>query len=78
MASESVVKRLHVGGITPNITATHLKDRFKSFGTVRDVDELSPDALGMSAFLHGILRNAYHQANIDLLLSLLSRLPRCS
>lgn len=45
-SSESITKRLHVGGITPNITTTHLKDRFKSFGTVRTVDELAPDALG--------------------------------
>jgi hypothetical protein len=50
MSSEVLVKRLHVGGITPNITTAHLRDRFKSFGTVRTVDELALDALGASCF----------------------------
>ena len=48
MSSEVLVKRLHVGGITPNITIDHLKARFNAFGTVRTVDELAPDALGSS------------------------------
>jgi hypothetical protein len=48
MSSEALVKRLHVGGITPNITTDHLKARFQSFGKVQTVDELAPDALGAS------------------------------
>jgi hypothetical protein len=46
MSGETVTKRLHVGGITPNITTQHLKDRFASFGKVQTVDELAPDGLG--------------------------------
>ena len=48
MSGESVTKRLHVGGITQNITTQHLKDRFASFGKVHEVDELAPDAFGKS------------------------------
>lgn len=42
----TVTKRLHIGGLTPNITTTHLRDRFKIFGQVDEVEELQPDALG--------------------------------
>ncbi|WVQ93632.1 hypothetical protein IAU59_000708 [Kwoniella sp. CBS 9459] len=45
-ADTTVTKRLHIGGLTPAITTTHIKDRFASFGTVRDVEEMQPDALG--------------------------------
>jgi hypothetical protein len=48
MASDTITKRLHVGGITPNITTTHLKDRFSIFGMVSEIEELQPDALGTS------------------------------
>ena len=43
---ELVTKRIHVGGLTPNITTQHIRDRFKSFGTVMDVEELMPDVHG--------------------------------
>lgn len=47
MASTDIVtKRIHVGGLTPNITTSHIKDRFKSFGNVLEVEELKADALG--------------------------------
>lgn len=45
--TETVTKRLHIGGLTPNITPTHLKDRFEIFGQVDEVEQLQPDALGM-------------------------------
>jgi hypothetical protein len=41
-----VTKRIHVGGLTPSITTAHIKDRFKSFGNVLDVEEMKADALG--------------------------------
>lgn len=44
---ETVIKRIHVGGLTPSITPAHIKDRFKSFGNVLDVEDLKADALGM-------------------------------
>lgn len=47
-SAEIVTKRLHIGGLKPEITTVHLKDRFSIFGTVKDVEELQPDALGMS------------------------------
>jgi hypothetical protein len=46
---ETVTKRLHIGGITPSITADHLRDRFRSFGTVQEVEEMGIDALGESS-----------------------------
>ncbi|WWC86018.1 uncharacterized protein L201_000889 [Kwoniella dendrophila CBS 6074] len=46
MVDAVVTKRLHVGGLTPAITTAHIKERFSSFGTVSDVEELGPDALG--------------------------------
>jgi hypothetical protein len=48
-ATDIVTKRIHVGGFTPSITPAHIQDRFKSFGTVLDVEELKADALGESA-----------------------------
>jgi len=48
-ATDIVTKRIHVGGLTPSITPAHIQDRFKSFGTVLDVEELKADALGESA-----------------------------
>lgn len=51
MDSGIVTKRLHVGGLTPSITSTHIKDRFASFGTVKDVETLQPDALGKAHLL---------------------------
>jgi hypothetical protein len=45
--AEKVV-RLHVGGLTPNITPEHLLQRFKIFGQVDEVETLAPDGLGMS------------------------------
>jgi hypothetical protein len=50
-ATDIVTKRIHVGGLTPSITPAHIEDRFKSFGTVLDVEELKADALGESAVL---------------------------
>lgn len=47
-SAEIVTKRLHIGGLKPEITPVHLKDGFSIFGTVKDVEELQPDALGMS------------------------------
>ncbi|ORX35300.1 hypothetical protein BD324DRAFT_632243 [Kockovaella imperatae] len=44
--AETVQKRLHVAGLIPSITPEHLKDRFKSFGTVNSVEWPGPDALG--------------------------------
>lgn len=45
-APDIVTKRIHVGGLTPSITPTHIKDRFKSFGNVLQVEEMSEDGLG--------------------------------
>lgn len=45
-SAEIITKRLHIGGLKPEITTIHLKDRFSIFGTVKDVEELQPDALG--------------------------------
>jgi hypothetical protein len=50
MSSDIITKRLHVAGITPNITTSHLSDRFSIFGKVRDVEELQPNALGVSRY----------------------------
>ncbi|KAK6176824.1 hypothetical protein SNE40_015052 [Patella caerulea] len=39
--SESVknsLKRIHIGGLTPNITKKELKEKFSSFGKVQDVE----------------------------------------
>jgi hypothetical protein len=44
-------RRLYITGLTSNISSDHIRDRFSSFGTVRDVDELQPDALGLSSSL---------------------------
>ncbi|WVW82063.1 hypothetical protein I302_104068 [Kwoniella bestiolae CBS 10118] len=44
--SDTITKRLYVGGITPAITTTHIKERFSSFGVVSNIEELGPDALG--------------------------------
>jgi hypothetical protein len=46
--AETLMTRLHIGGLTPLITPDHLRDRFRSFGTVLDVETLGPDALGES------------------------------
>ncbi|ODN88789.1 hypothetical protein L198_06591 [Cryptococcus wingfieldii CBS 7118] len=43
---DQVTKRLHISGLKPEITAAHLRDRFSLFGSVSDVEELQPDALG--------------------------------
>lgn len=48
MAEVTVSTRLHVGGLTPMITPAHIRDRFSSFGTVREVESLQLDALGQS------------------------------
>jgi len=45
---DTVTTRLHIGGLTPQITPDHLRDRFKSFGNVKDVETLADDALGES------------------------------
>lgn len=45
-APQTLKKRLHVGGLTPQITPAHLKDRFSSFGVVTDVGDMGPNALG--------------------------------
>ncbi len=46
MAATVQVKRLHIGGLTPNITPEHLEARFKIFGQVDGVETLGPDGLG--------------------------------
>lgn len=43
---QSLVKRIHVGGLTDKITANHLKDRFNSFGKVLDIDPIGLNAMG--------------------------------
>ncbi|EJC99650.1 uncharacterized protein FOMMEDRAFT_160076 [Fomitiporia mediterranea MF3/22] len=44
-----VTKRLHVSGLTPQITADDLKKRFSSFGSVKALDGLGKlDALGQN------------------------------
>ena len=48
-AAEEKTVRLHVGGLTPNITQEHLLHRFKIFGQVDEVETLAPDGLGMSS-----------------------------
>lgn len=50
--AETLTQRLHVGGLTPSITVDHLRDRFRSFGAVLDVEELGIDALGESEVGH--------------------------
>ncbi|KAL5476626.1 hypothetical protein ACEPAI_3306 [Sanghuangporus weigelae] len=45
--SEVISKRLHVSGLTPQISATDLTSRFSSFGIVKALDGLGKlDALG--------------------------------
>lgn len=44
--ADTVTKRIHVGGLTPSITPAHIRDRFKSFGDVTQVEEMSVDGLG--------------------------------
>lgn len=46
MSETTVVKRLHISGLTPQITQDHLRDRFKSFGTVLDLEVPGPNAFG--------------------------------
>lgn len=46
MSEPTVVKRLHISGLTPQITQDHLRDRFKSFGTVLDLEVPGPNAFG--------------------------------
>lgn len=48
MANDTIRRRLHVSGLTPQINATHLKERFSSFGQVSDVEDLGLDGVGMS------------------------------
>jgi hypothetical protein len=43
---DPITKRVHVGGLIPSITAEHLRDRFRSFGTVTAVEEMGLNALG--------------------------------
>jgi hypothetical protein len=50
-APDIVTKRIHVGGLTPSITPAHIKDRFKSFGNVLDVEDLKADALGKLIYM---------------------------
>lgn len=53
MASADIItKRIHVGGLTPSITPAHIKDRFKSFGNVLQVEEMSEDGLGEYNIVH--------------------------
>jgi hypothetical protein len=76
-ATDIVTKRIHVGGLTPSITPAHIQDRFKSFGTVLDVEELKADALGESAVFECVPQLNF-QVNLDHLLSLLFRLLELS
>lgn len=46
MSEPTVVKRLHISGLTPQITQDHLRDRFKSFGTVLGLEVPGPNAFG--------------------------------
>jgi len=73
-ATDIVTKRIHVGGLTPSITPAHIQDRFKSFGTVLNVEELKADALGESAAV-ALVQPLKQQVNLDHLLSLPFRLP---
>lgn len=50
---QSLVKRIHVGGLTDKITASHLKDRFNSFGKVLDIDPIGLNAMGEYMSLTG-------------------------
>jgi hypothetical protein len=43
--------RLHISGLTPQISPADLKERFQRFGDVQKVDAVGPDALGK---LHSI------------------------
>ena len=38
--SATITKRLHISGLTPNITASDISTRFSSFGTVKALDGL--------------------------------------
>lgn len=38
--------RLHISGLTPQISPADLKERFQRFGDVQKVDAVGPDALG--------------------------------
>lgn len=40
MSDASLTKRLHISGLTPNISQDDLTSRFSSFGTVRALDGL--------------------------------------
>lgn len=42
--------RLHISGLTPQITPADLKERFQRFGNVETVDTVRPDALGTYFF----------------------------
>lgn len=46
MSTKNITTRLHVAGLTPNITTEHIRDRFSLFGKVQDVEQPQPDALG--------------------------------
>jgi len=76
-ATDLVTKRIHVGGLTSSITPAHIKDRFKSFGNVLDVEDLKADALGQF-YRNCIETELTDQVNLDLSLSSLSKLHRLS
>lgn len=38
--------RLHISGLTPQISPADLKERFQRYGNVHSVDTVGPDALG--------------------------------
>jgi hypothetical protein len=40
--------RLHISGLTPQISPADLKERFQRYGNVEAVDTVGPDALGRS------------------------------
>jgi hypothetical protein len=62
MSTGTIIKRLHVGGITPNITTQHIADRFKSFGKVTSVEDLAEDGLGEAACTFCYLLSSWNQA----------------
>lgn len=41
--------RLHISGLTPQISPADLKERFQRYGNVEAVDTVGPDALGGSS-----------------------------
>lgn len=48
MGEPTITRRLHIAGLTAQVTSSHVKDRLGSFGKVSEVEDVAVDALGQS------------------------------